>query len=204
MRTAWTPASMAERRVRFEALYLSTYDALLGYALRRVEEPADAADVVAETFLTAWRRIDDVPPDAEARPWLFGVARRVLSNQRRALRRRTDLVETLRAELPTVMTTIALAAEEAPDVRSIGAAFRRVPEADREVLALIAWEGLDRHEVALVLGCSRATVRVRLHRARRRFEHELQLEGVDPQRATTPGHVLRRRASACPDPEEAL
>lgn len=44
--------------------------------------PKDAADAVAETFLVAWRRLPEVPSGEEARPWLYGVARRTLANQR--------------------------------------------------------------------------------------------------------------------------
>jgi hypothetical protein len=66
---------MAER---FTGLLERTHTDLLAYALRRVAEPSDAADVVADTYLVAWRRLDQVPADAE-RPWLFGVARKVLA-----------------------------------------------------------------------------------------------------------------------------
>ena len=73
----------------FEELYAAQYGDLLRYALRRVQEPADAADVVAETWVIAWRRRGDLPPNSERRLWLFGVARRVLANQRRGQLRRS-------------------------------------------------------------------------------------------------------------------
>jgi DNA-directed RNA polymerase specialized sigma24 family protein len=72
-----------ERRHRFEELYAAHHASLLGYALRRTANTDDAADVLAETFLAAWRRLDDVPPGPQARLWLYGTARRVLANQRR-------------------------------------------------------------------------------------------------------------------------
>src|SRR6476469_3060928 len=84
---------------RFAARFERTHVALLGYAVRRVADPADAADIVAETFLVAWRRLDDVPAGAEARPWLFGVARRVLANHYRGERRRHALADRLRDSL---------------------------------------------------------------------------------------------------------
>lgn len=80
----------------FRSLFAGHSRALLGYALRRVSEPADAADVVAETFLVAWRRLDDVPTGSDARLWLFGTARRVLANQRRGALRRSRLADRLR------------------------------------------------------------------------------------------------------------
>ena len=72
---------MSSAEERFTALFEATRLPLLAYAVRRVADPADAADVVAETYLVAWRRLDDVPAGADARPWLFGVARRVLAGR---------------------------------------------------------------------------------------------------------------------------
>ncbi|WHP17872.1 RNA polymerase sigma factor [Cellulomonas sp. ES6] len=88
---------------RFAALFERTHRPLLAYALRRVSDPADAADVVAETFLVAWRRLDDVPAGEAARPWLFGVARRVLANHYRGERRRDALADRLRDQLTEVV-----------------------------------------------------------------------------------------------------
>src|SRR5690242_7391531 len=85
---------------RFRRLFADTQRDLLAYALRRVDRAEDAADVVAETFLVAWRRLDHVPPGDDARLWLYGVARRQLANQRRGQLRRSRLAERLRAEVP--------------------------------------------------------------------------------------------------------
>ncbi len=71
-------------RDRFEAVYDAYYPAIHQYAARRTGSPEDAADVISETFLTAWRRIGDVPEGEDALLWLYGVARRVLANQQRA------------------------------------------------------------------------------------------------------------------------
>ncbi|HZS31607.1 MAG TPA: RNA polymerase sigma factor [Gaiellaceae bacterium] len=162
-----TPAA---RRERFEFLYRGLYEPIAGYVLRRVASPEDGAEVIAETFATLWRRLDSCPPDEEVRPWLFGVARRVLANQRRGERRRSALAERL-------TSTIEPAAVPAPlgDDR-VARAFSTLSEADREVLALVAWEGLSREELAVALGASRSVVRLRLHRARRRFEAALENE----------------------------
>ncbi len=83
------------RRRRFEALFEENFRPLLGYAMRRIDDTSAAADVVAETFTTAWRRLDDVPNGTEARLWLYGTARRVLANYRRGERRRGALVDML-------------------------------------------------------------------------------------------------------------
>jgi RNA polymerase sigma-70 factor (ECF subfamily) len=161
---------MADRRERFEAVYRELYEPICGYALRRVREPEDAAEAIAETFATLWRRFDSCPQGAELRPWLFGVARRVIANQRRGERRRSALGERLLARLDP-------AAFEAsrPDEPSsaLARAFAGLSDSDRELLSLFAWEGLTREELAVALGTSRAVVRLRLHRARKRLRDAL-------------------------------
>ncbi|HUJ07853.1 MAG TPA: RNA polymerase sigma factor [Streptosporangiaceae bacterium] len=162
----------ADRRRRFEAIYATNCVPILGYALRRTANGDDAADVVAETFLTAWRRLDDVPPGGEARLWLYGVARNVLANHRRGERRRSELADRLRLDLAAAGRDRGYpdpAAADGTDLAAVAAAFRCLPEADRELLALVGWEGLDHGQIAAVLGCSRNAVRIRLHRARSRF-----------------------------------
>ena len=152
-------------RRRFEQVYAVHHAAILGYALRRTGNADDAADVIAETFLTAWRRIDDIPAGEAARPWLYGVARKVLANQRRGEQRRTALGERLRFELAAE----PYRHEPPPGLEGVAAALRRLGDADREILTLAGWEGLDAGQIAVVLGCSRNAARIRLHRARRRF-----------------------------------
>ena len=85
-----------ERHRRFTELYDRYSGHILAYAARRTAGNADAADVLAETFLVAWRRLDDVPTDEAARPWLYGVARRVLANHHRGVTRRSRLDDRVR------------------------------------------------------------------------------------------------------------
>jgi RNA polymerase sigma factor (sigma-70 family) len=106
-----------------------------------------------------------VPGGGDARLWLYGVARRVLANHHRGERRRTQLADRLRADLAA-----AWRAREYPgELAGISAAFCSLPAADQELLALAAWEGLTTGQIAAVLGCSPNAVRIRRHRARRRF-----------------------------------
>jgi RNA polymerase sigma-70 factor (ECF subfamily) len=177
----------AERLARLEQLFTAHHDRVLGYLLRRVSNRGDIDDLVAETFLTAWRRLDDVPADSGALPWLYAVARRVLANHRRGENRRTALADRLR-EAPATRTTGA-ADPEAATVAA--AAWGELPERDRELLSLMAWEGLDTSQVAIVLGCSRNAVRIRLHRARGRFERLLTADGDTPD---TSARLETRRA----------
>ena len=164
------------RRRRFEEVYAANRGPILGYVLRRAGSPDDAADVVAETFLTAWRRLDDVPPGEQARLWLYGVARRVLANHQRGERRRSELAGRLRAEL----TASWREPEHTGDQAEIAAAFAGLPGADRELLALAFWEELDNGQIATVLGCSRNAVRIRLHRARHRLAATLARQPALP------------------------
>ncbi|NYE16567.1 RNA polymerase sigma factor [Actinomadura citrea] len=177
-----------DRRRRFEDVYAANRARILGYALRRTSDPQDAADVLAETFLTAWRRLDDVPPGDQARLWLYGVARRVLANHHRGERRRSALAADLGSRL---RDGLAVQDPSGDGPTGVGAAFRGLPESDRELLALVGWEGLDHGEIATVLGCSRNAVRIRLHRARRRFARALASMDADAPAAPAPAASLR-------------
>ena len=150
-------------RARFEALFEAHYGAVLAYARRRASSDV-GADVAAATFEVAWRRLDEVPD--EALPWLYGVARRVLANTRRADVRRQRLWNRLRAGS-------AEPADLAVDVPGARAALARLRPQDREVLMLVVWEGLSPEAAARALGISVATFAVRLHRARHRLEEEM-------------------------------
>jgi len=188
------PVSDAERRRDFEGAYRVLYGPICGYVLRRVADRGDAADVVAETFLTLWRRWDDAPGGDELRPWLYGVARRVAANQRRGNARRTALAILLAAEFQATVSEpfTASALDE-----GVARAFAALSDSDRELLALVAWEGLSPRELAVALGVSRSVARLRLHRARRRFAVDLS-DIRDVQRIAGTGHVPLGQATACP------
>jgi RNA polymerase sigma factor (sigma-70 family) len=139
------------------------------FVLRRAD-PEAAQEVTAETFLIAWRRRAQMPP--EPLPWLYGIARRVLANEQRARSRRVALTARIAADPAPAVTAVA------PDAEILGA-LAELGDSDREALLLCAWEGLSAKEAAQVVGCSAATFAVRLHRARRRLArvmHELAAE----------------------------
>lgn len=160
-----------DRSEAFRRLFDAHARSILAYALRRTEDPGDAADVVAETFVVAWRRMDVVPAGEEARPWLFGVARRVLANQRRGARRRTALANRLRDVLSKRVTEDHSSRIARTDL--VRRALGRLSEDDREVLHLTAWEGLTPTEIARVLSAPPSTIRGRLQRARDRLRQVL-------------------------------
>lgn len=191
---------MTEHQERFEEIYEAYSGLIFAYAAQRTSDRDDAADVVSETFVVAWRRIEDVPVGEEARPWLYGVARRVVSRHHRGDQRRRRLDARLTFELPA-QVELAGPSPTAPDLPAIAAAFAELSESDRELLRLVAWDGLERDEIAVILGCARATVRVRLHRARKRFQQQLRMAGM--QRFATAGYEHGRCAAAGSELEEA-
>jgi len=149
-------------RERFDLIFDAHLWAVRAYALRRVPRQ-EADDVVSETFLVAWRRIDDVP--ADALPWLLGVARRVLGEEHRAALRRDRLQERMVSEGP-------IAGGEPGSTESDGtvlAALAALPARDRELVLLVCWEGRSSAEAARIVGCTPTAARIRLHRARRRL-----------------------------------
>jgi RNA polymerase sigma-70 factor (ECF subfamily) len=149
---------------RFRDVYKRHADAVTAYVRRRC--PADSVDdVVAETFLVCWRKLEHVPD--EPLPWLYAVARKTLANQRRASTRHA-------------FTAGGEAADATPQIDGdpvLRRAFALLSEPDREVLRLIAWEHLSLRDTAMTLDCSYVACRVRFHRARRRLAaHLRQLE----------------------------
>jgi RNA polymerase sigma-70 factor (ECF subfamily) len=170
--------SNLRRREYLEDLFVKHAAAVRAYALRRID-PATAEETVSEVFVIAWRRLDDVPSDPL--PWLLACARRVLANQRRAGRRRIALQQRLSqaGDLPG-----AWEFDGVPD-RPLARALGELSEEDRELLLLVAWDELEPEQTALALGCSRRTLAVRLHRARRRLADSLQrIEHEEPSTTT--------------------
>jgi RNA polymerase sigma-70 factor (ECF subfamily) len=146
---------------RFAELFRSYHPAVLRYALRRVD-PADADDLVAQAFLTVWRKLEQVPKDPL--PWLYGVARHTMLDGFRERERQGRLHGRLSAEATFVAPGVD--SDAALDVRW---ALAQLRESDQELLRLSAWEDLHPAEIARVVGCSASAAAVRLHRARRRL-----------------------------------
>ena len=164
-----------DRAERFSDLYQRQYGPVLRYALRRTD-PETARDVAAETFLVAWRRLDVVPAETSmVDPWLYGVARRVLANTERSRLRAEQLMTRLGQDRHD--TSVPDEAGSIAEIARIRDALATLSELDQEALRLVGWEELDLAAAALAMGCSRATMAVRLHRARRRLERALGTAG---------------------------
>ncbi|PWC03782.1 RNA polymerase sigma factor [Agromyces badenianii] len=164
---------------RLEQAYVANAADLLSYFGRRVRIPADAADLLSETFVVAWRRADRLPADPEqARMWLFGVARRVLSNAARGASRQSGLADRLRAHLETLPTEHVDA-----DTLDVRAALDAIPVDQSELVRLVLWDGFSLPEAARILGINESTARGRYQRARARLRdllHEHHYEGTTP------------------------
>jgi RNA polymerase sigma-70 factor (ECF subfamily) len=172
-----------QRRQRFDALFAAYSPSIVACCGWRADSASDAQDAVAEVFLTAWRRLDELPEGDAARVWLYATARRVLANQRRSTRRREALRERLARE-PAPASAEPPAGEEA----LVRAALIQLAPRDREVLLLAEWEDLAPAQIAEVLGCLTVTARGRLHRARRRFRDAFEALRAGDDEVPTHAH----------------
>lgn len=166
-----------EAASEYEALYRKTYKKTLAYSMRRTAEPEDAHDVVAETYLIAWRRFDEFVNARAPQAWLYRVAHLTLQNQRRSTQRSTSLVDKIEAQVRTPQSALdpAHAAENRDELQRLVAAMHSLSERDQEVLCLAAFENLDHDEIALVLDIRKSLVRSVLHRARKRLAAHIDI-----------------------------
>lgn len=156
----------------FGELFDAHYGAVVAHARRRGASWDDAQDVAADVFAVAWRRRDDIP-DGFERAWLLGVARRVEANRWRGEHRWRALVGRVAGLTAQSGDEVAAVADLDP---GLAAALSALPARDREVLRLIAWDGLTHGEAAVVLGCSESAVSSRMMRARARLRRALDAQ----------------------------
>lgn len=162
---------------------------MVAYAARRADA-ATAADVVSETFAVAWRRVADLPDADGQRAWLITIARNVLANARRSERRRKRLVDRVSRQLERTIHGLVVESGAFDDVLddSLVAALDDLGAEDRELLTLLAWDGLTRNEISQVLGCSDEALRTRIHRARLRFRSALERHRPRPDVSAPEGN----------------
>jgi RNA polymerase sigma-70 factor (ECF subfamily) len=164
---------------RFTALYDELYPRVHAYAASRAGREA-AEEVTAETFCVAWRRFADLPDPPL--PWLLGIARNLVRESYRAEARQASLAALLR---PSASASEPDVGEEVTERSVVLRGLAMLTEDDRELLTLVAWHGLTAAEAARVIGCSKATYFVRLHRARRRLERAVAASSSLPEPTTT-------------------
>ncbi|HKD87756.1 MAG TPA: sigma-70 family RNA polymerase sigma factor [Streptosporangiaceae bacterium] len=188
--------SWEHREQRLSSLYREHYRSVLAYAVRRTESRADAADVVADVFVTAWRRLPEVPDPPADLLWLYGVARRVVAGKRRSALRMRNLIARLQA---TAVPASTFTGDQVTDL--VLDAVARLRPMEREAIALVHWEQLSHAEAAQVLGCSANAVAIRVHRARARLRQALAGADLQP---TPPDTRNERFASVVPDSQRPL
>jgi RNA polymerase sigma-70 factor (ECF subfamily) len=164
------PTGMDERSTQFDALFLATQRRIFAYLLRRGTPPTDIDDIVADVYVVAWRRFDQVPSDDPV-PWLIAVARNVLRNRQRTRRRDDALLKRLRSQPPGDQAAVDATSN---DIAAVQHALAGLSEADRELLQLAVVEELSPAQIGVALGCKSVTARVRLHRARTRLRASLE------------------------------
>jgi RNA polymerase sigma-70 factor, ECF subfamily len=181
---------VSDEQAEFEALFRATREPLLGYLTRRA--PAeDAADLLAEVYLVAWRRRADLPSGEERRLWLFGVARRLLAEHHRFAWKRVDAEgDAADAGSPNG------AADDDRRGAAVRAALASLSDVDRELVTLTTWERLSTADAARIVGITAGTARVRLHRARARLARHPRLsalldepDGADPAARASSGRA---------------
>ncbi len=164
----------------FGELFDAHYGAVVAYARRRGASWDGAQDVAADVFVVAWRRRGDIPEGFE-RAWLLGVARRVQANAWRGERRGRALLRRLAGTTSPHADDVAAVADTDP---ALAAALASLPAHDREVLRLVAWDGLTHAEAAVVLGCSESAASNRVVRARTRLRRALDAQDQPSLRGT--------------------
>ena len=163
---------------RFEALYRAHVREVHAYCLRRTSHEG-AKDATSEVFVVAWRRIDDVPEGDQTLPWLYGVARNVLSNRARSLRRRERLVAKLSGRRDDVDPETEPQVVQSEEHRELVRALSLLPERDREILRLVEWEGLTRDQVAEMFFVTRSAIDKRIGRAYKKMAKTLTAATTD-------------------------
>lgn len=170
----------ADDEARFVEIYRRYGKPIQAYCARRTAG-SQVADAVAETFLVAWRRLDQIPEGDGTLPWLYGVAYRVLSHQWRHKARSQRLAARLRglADVETLAPDVVLVRNE--EYQAVLTASSRLRPIDQEILRLTLWEELSHAEVAVVLGIEPSAAKQRAHRARRNLAAEYQRLTKDRQ-----------------------
>ena len=166
---------------RFKALFETAYPVVRRYAHHRDLTTADAEDLAADVFAVAWRRLHKVPTD-DPIPWVLAVARNHWRNHLRKAQRSKSLTRRLNgASIPATIDS------PSASTGRLGRTLRALSVDDREILLLIAWDGLTPQQAAMVLGCTAATARVRLHRARKRLANLLEQDETNASSRTFMG-----------------
>lgn len=162
----------------FAELYETHIRRIYAYCLRRSDSSADAQDAAAEIFTVVWRRWADLPPGDDGLPWIYGIARNVLANRKRSIRRQARLAARLIGLRRQSETGPEGAAELRSECEHLRIALTKLSQKEQETLRLVEWEGLTRDDVAGIYGVSRSAIDQRISRAYRHLEHLMDRTSV--------------------------
>ncbi len=186
---AHAPGGVGDTRERFKRLYDELVGPVYDFCRRRLGPLNDAAeDVTADVFTVVWRNIDKVPPAPECRTYVYGIAYRQVRKQQQRRWAGYRLQRRLEAEWSVVWTDRPVWATSSGRPDRIHRAIQALPEAEREALLLVVWEGFSHVEAGRILDCSANAIALRLYKARARIRQ--QLAGYRPE-------APKRRPSAC-------
>ncbi|HSF24630.1 MAG TPA: sigma-70 family RNA polymerase sigma factor [Blastocatellia bacterium] len=178
----------------FKDAALEHIDALYGFAMTLTRDPAEAQDLVQETYLRAVRAFGQLMPDSNLKSWLFAIMRNVWLNQLRHSRSGPRFVE-LDADDETGREWFSSVTNDPYDAfinklkrEDVRAAIDALPHRYREVVVLRDLEGFSYQQIAIIVGCPAGTVMSRLGRARERLR--LVLSGW---RADAAGKAMRAK-----------
>ncbi|HEY5437287.1 MAG TPA: RNA polymerase sigma factor [Acidimicrobiales bacterium] len=153
-----------EQERQFRLLYERNYEPITAYVRRRVRRADGSdADIVADVFVVAWRRMLDVPEHTKELPWLYGVARNLVANHFRSVQRSNALTDRIAIEERVGGEEMSGASDLEIRVRR---AVEHLSDIDREIFRLIHWEELTHEEVGVSVGITTKAVERRLARAR--------------------------------------
>ena len=170
-RELWADAA-AGSDASFGALFERHASAVYNYCFRRTADWAAAEDLMAATFLEAWRKRDQVRLTGNSlRPWLYGVATNLLRNQRRSNRRREAALARVRQEVAHrgLADDVASRIDDEREMRRLLKLISEMPVRNQDVIALVVWSELSYEEAATALGVRIGTVKSRLARARKKL-----------------------------------
>ncbi|MFI9168177.1 RNA polymerase sigma factor [Streptomyces lincolnensis] len=177
------PAEAVRDPRLFEEFYRRHVDAVLRFVARRVDDPHTAADLTAEIFLAVLDSAHTYRPRLGSETaWLFGIARNVVSSERRRVAREAERdlrISGRRLLEPDDIARIEDKLDAESPGRHVLAALARLPEGERAVMELIAVDQLTVTEAAAALGIRQVTARVRLHRARKALREETGPPGTE-------------------------
>lgn len=170
---------VGEQQRAFVEYYEHHYPAVLAYARRRADEET-ARDATAEAFLAAWRHFDKA--QERGLPWLYRATFNAIGNLRRSSHHQDKVAARIAAEGTSL---IGSGDDVIAERDRVARAMSQLSPQDQELLRLTVWEDLDIGSAAKVVGCSRGTAYVRLHRARRRLSVLLSTADTDLDTAST-------------------